>query len=155
MLPLWLYRTSLFLDSDLLDVVSDLKYSVHRPSCCWSLAQYYMKHIPSQGRIGLSSLALVPRNGLKTRVLEAENLWLVSEVWCIGCFERNHLKQIFKTVHSYKENRVWPNVLLERCSLLWCSAEQDGCINELVILILISRYWQIMLFNWKKVVFHS
>ena len=39
-----------------------------------SLAQYYMKHIPSQGRIGLGSLGLVPGNDLKSRVLQGRNL---------------------------------------------------------------------------------
>ena len=92
-LPVCLCRSSLFLVWDLLGAASDLNYWVHRPSCCWSLDQYYMKHIPSQGRIGLGSLGLVPGNDLKSRVLQGRNLWLVSEMWCVGCFDRNFLKQ--------------------------------------------------------------
>ena len=92
-LPVCLCRSSLFLVWDLLGAASDLNYWVHRPSCCWSLDQYYMKHIPSQGRIGLGSLGLVPGNDLKSRVLQGRNLWLVSEMWCDGCFDRNFLKQ--------------------------------------------------------------
>ena len=78
---------------DLLGAESDRNYWVHRPSCCWSLDQYYMKHIPSQGRIGLGSLGLVPQNDLKTRVLQGKTHWLVSEMWCVGCFVRRFLKQ--------------------------------------------------------------
>ena len=92
MLPVCLCRSSLFLVWDLLGAASDLNYWVHRSSCCWSLDQYYMKHIPSQGRIGLGSLGLVPQNDLKSRVLQGNNLWLVSEMWCVGCFDRNFLK---------------------------------------------------------------
>ena len=83
----------LFLVWDLLGAESDLNYWVHRPSCCWSLDQYYMKHIPSQGRIGLGSLGLVPQNDLKTRVLQGKTHQLVSEMWCVGCFVRRFLEQ--------------------------------------------------------------
>ena len=92
-IPLSLCKSSPFLVWDLLGAESDLNYWVHRPSCCWSLDQYYMKHIPSQGRIGLGSLGLVPQNDLKTRVLQGKTLRLVSEMWCVGCFVRRFLKQ--------------------------------------------------------------
>ena len=92
-IPLSLCKSSPFLVWDLLGAASDLNYWVHRPSCCWSLDQYYMKHIPSQGRIGLGSLGLVPQNDLKTRVLQGKTLRLVSEMWCVGCFVRRFLKQ--------------------------------------------------------------
>ena len=39
-----------------------------------------MKHIPSQGRIGLGSLGLVPQNDLKSRVLRGKSHRLVSEM---------------------------------------------------------------------------
>ena len=39
-----------------------------------------MKHIPSQGRIGLGSLGLVPQNDLKTRVLQGKTHQLVLEM---------------------------------------------------------------------------
>ena len=92
-IPLSLCKSSPFLVWDLLGAESDLNYWVHRPSCCWSLDQYYMKHIPSQGRIGLGSLGLVPQNDLKTRVLQGKTHQLVSEMWCVGCFVRRFLKQ--------------------------------------------------------------
>ena len=87
-----LCRSSLFLVWDLLGAASDLNYRVNRSTCCWSLDQYYMKHTPWQGRIGLGSLSLVPQNDLKTRVLRGKTPWLVSEMWCVGCFDRNFLK---------------------------------------------------------------
>ena len=39
-----------------------------------------MKHIPSQGRIGLGSLGLVPQNDWRTRAFQGKNLLLVSEM---------------------------------------------------------------------------
>ena len=92
-IPLSLYKSSPFLVWGLLGAASDLNYWVHRPSCCWSLDQYYMKHIPSQGRIGLGSLGLVPQNDLETRVLQGKTHGLVSEMWYVGCFVYRFLKQ--------------------------------------------------------------
>ena len=117
-LPVCLCRSSLFLVWDLLGAASDLNYWVHRPSCCWSLDQYYMKHIPSQGRIGLGSLGLVPGNDLKSRVLQGRNLWLVSEMWCVGCFDGNFLKQKFtklreNSMTDYKGNELQKLVLAQ------------------------------------------
>ena len=52
-----------------------------------------MKHIPSQGRIGLGSLGLVPQSDLETRVLQGKTHGLVSEMLYVGCFVCRFLKQ--------------------------------------------------------------
>ena len=67
-----------------------------------------MKHIPLQGRIGLCSQGLVPQNDLKSRVLQSKTHWLVSEMWCVGCFDRNFLREIC-TVKQRYGNNVYSN----------------------------------------------